>query len=124
MHLNNISSSDNFPVQIDEKALKMAQKAQKELQQSGDNCNFLRISVKGGGCAGLQYMLNFVEEVDEKDLTLQISPTLNLAIDFHSALLLEGTVIEYQETLQESGFKFNNPRAKKHCGCGHSFSSN
>lgn len=82
---------------------------------------FLRISIKGGGCAGLQYNL----DIDDKKTPFDISCNfgdLTVVADTFSLRYLENTTIDYQETLEGAGFKFNNPNARKTCGCGSSFS--
>jgi iron-sulfur cluster assembly accessory protein len=83
----------------------------------------IRVGVQGGGCSGYSYALDFVdtEDLDEEDIRLDFG-TLTVYIDYFSAQLLEGTEIDYVETLQKKGFVFNNPNAKRTCGCGSSFS--
>lgn len=81
----------------------------------------LRIAVRGGGCSGLEYALDFSESERPGDTVLSIDG-LKVFIDMASATFLKGTVIDYVKGLQGSGFKFNNPNAKRTCGCGHSFS--
>ncbi len=110
-------SNLNFPIKITKKAIDIALK---NLSPKNNN-NILRISVKGGGCAGLKYLLNFVKNSNSLDISTNING-LNIAIDIFSAIHLRGTVIDYVQSLQESGFKFKNPLAKRTCGCGSSFS--
>lgn len=91
-------------------------------ESEGDN-NVLRVSVIGGGCSGYQYGMDIQEESDQRmgDHLLEF-PNFKVLVDPISADYLRGTTIEYVVTLQASGFTFNNPGAKRTCGCGKSFS--
>jgi iron-sulfur cluster assembly protein len=82
----------------------------------------LRVKVVGGGCSGLQYQLSFEEGVRENDSQIE-SGGVRLLIDEKSALYLVGTSLDYVDTLQESGFKIDNPNATSTCGCGQSFAA-
>jgi len=113
------SEIELFPVTVTQKAIDMALAALAET--GGEDGEYLRISVKGGGCAGFQYSLNFVDQIDSADIQIDLQG-LCVVVDIFTANLIEGTVIDYQETLQGAGFKFENPNAKRTCGCGSSFS--
>jgi iron-sulfur cluster assembly accessory protein len=80
----------------------------------------LRLKVVGGGCSGLQYQLGFDDRITESDNEVQAGD-VRIVVDDKSAAYLAGTVLDYVDTLQESGFKINNPNAKTTCGCGQSF---
>jgi len=80
----------------------------------------LRLFVKGGGCSGLSYGLNF-DKKKEGDHEFTFDELLVL-IDPKSYLYLKGMTVDYTDTLQQKGFKFINPNADKTCGCGESFS--
>jgi iron-sulfur cluster assembly protein len=80
----------------------------------------LRLKVVGGGCSGLQYQLGFDDRVTESDNEIHAGD-VRLVVDDKSAAYLAGTVLDYVDTLQESGFKISNPNAKTTCGCGQSF---
>jgi iron-sulfur cluster assembly protein len=80
----------------------------------------LRIGVKGGGCSGLSYTLGFDSEVKDMDKILEFSG-VKVAVDWKSILYLTGTTVDYTDGLNGKGFVFNNPTAKKTCGCGSSF---
>ncbi|MDX2099449.1 MAG: iron-sulfur cluster assembly accessory protein [Leptolyngbyaceae cyanobacterium bins.59] len=82
----------------------------------------IRISVNDGGCSGYSYGLDIATEPKEGDI-LQQQGKLRVYIDSSSASLLEGVVIDYVDSLIESGFKFSNPNASSSCGCGQSFSA-
>lgn len=80
----------------------------------------LRIGVKGGGCSGLTYTLGFDAEVKPTDNILEFAE-VKVAVDWKSILYLTGTTVDYTDGLNGKGFVFNNPSAKKTCGCGSSF---
>lgn len=80
----------------------------------------LRVGVKGGGCSGLSYFLEFSEK-KEKDNEF-VYEGVKVFVDPKSDLYLNGTTLDYVDTLQEKGFRFVNPNASKTCGCGESFS--
>ena len=80
----------------------------------------LRIAVRGGGCAGLEYALDFETNQRSTDYVYE-QDGLKLFIDFASLQFLKGTSIDYIQGVNGSGFKFNNPNARRTCGCGHSF---
>lgn len=80
----------------------------------------LRLKVIGGGCSGLQYQLGFDDRVTDDDNEFAAG-AVRVIIDDKSAVYLAGTVLDYVDTLQESGFKIENPNARSTCGCGQSF---
>ena len=90
-------------------------------EQAGKPDANLRVGVKGGGCSGLTYMLDIVDEPSENDKIIE-DHGLQLYIDRNSYVFLAGTVLEYSGGLNGKGFVFNNPNAKTTCGCGTSFS--
>jgi iron-sulfur cluster assembly accessory protein len=81
----------------------------------------LRISVVGGGCSGFQYSLGF-DGRKEGD-TLTVLDGVNVFIDEISLPYIAGTTLDYVEGLHNAGFRFDNPRASRTCGCGSSFSA-
>lgn len=81
----------------------------------------LRVGVRGGGCSGFSYFLEFAETKSDGDRELD-SHGVKLLVDRKSYLYLMGTEVDYVDRLTEAGFKFNNPNAKRTCGCGESFS--
>jgi iron-sulfur cluster assembly protein len=80
----------------------------------------LRIAVVGGGCSGFSYSMAFENQPSMLDKTYTYDG-LKIFIDQASMLYLEGAEVDYVETLEGSGFKFNNPHVKSTCGCGSSF---
>ena len=80
----------------------------------------IRAGVQGGGCSGFTYRLKF-DNPKESDRILE-SHGVKIYIDAKSYLYLMGTVIDFVDELNQSGFKFINPNAKRTCGCGESFS--
>ena len=82
----------------------------------------LRMKVVGGGCSGLQYQLSFDDVVREIDTEIE-ADGVRIIVDEKSALYLVGTCLDFVDTLQESGFKIENPNASNTCGCGQSFAA-
>lgn len=82
----------------------------------------LRVGVVGGGCSGFSYQMNFENQSDGIDRTFDFDG-LKVFIDQASLMYLNGTKIDYIESLEGSGFKFENPNVKTTCGCGSSFSA-
>src|ERR1700730_12063894 len=80
----------------------------------------LRIAVVGGGCSGFSYSMVFEHQPNMLDKTYDYSG-LKLFVDQASLLYLDGAEVDFVETLEGSGFKFNNPQVKSTCGCGSSF---
>src|SRR5438067_10766156 len=80
----------------------------------------LRISVVGGGCSGFSYSMAFENQPNMLDKTYDFGD-LKVFIDQASLLYLDGAEVDYVETLEGSGLKFNNPQVKSTCGCGSSF---
>jgi iron-sulfur cluster assembly accessory protein len=80
----------------------------------------LRMKVVGGGCSGLQYQLMFDDNLTDIDMTIEAGG-VRVVVDEKSALYLAGSRLDFVDTLQESGFKIENPNAKSTCGCGQSF---
>jgi iron-sulfur cluster assembly protein len=83
--------------------------------------DYLRISLKGGGCSGYMYSYEFMPEAMPKDKIFEFG-NVKICIDFKSYLFLNGMEIDYQEDLLKSGLIFNAPQASRTCGCGESVS--
>ena len=99
---------------------KAAQRLASLLEQKGTPKGALRLAVVGGGCSGLQYVMDLVDGPKERDILV---PTANvrLVVDPKSALFVSGSVLDYSDDLQKGGFKVTNPNAVAHCSCGESF---
>lgn len=100
-----------------------ALKKLREVQVAENKPNgFLRVSVTGGGCSGMSYKLDFVDAQTEKDKVFDFDG-IKVLVDSKSYLYLSGMELDYSGGLNGKGFVFNNPNAKKSCGCGNSFSA-
>ena len=82
----------------------------------------LRVGVKGGGCSGLSYVMDFDTTIESTDETVEIDGGLKVVIDRKSVLYLYGTELDYSDGLNGKGFQWVNPNASRTCGCGESFS--
>lgn len=92
----------------------------KEMLAAEEGDVFLRVGVQAGGCSGFSYGLGFDENVGEDDLQLT-QHGIPIVIDKESRKYLEGTIIDYKESMLGGGFVINNPNAINTCGCGSSF---
>lgn len=92
------------------------------LAQNEGKSPVLRVGVRGGGCSGLSYFLDFDENPRDGDQVLQVAG-LKVLVDPKSLKFLEGTTIDYEHKLLGGGFKFHNPQAKRSCSCGESFTA-
>ena len=79
----------------------------------------LRIGLKKGGCAGMEYTMEYVNEISESDEVVEVDGA-KVVIAPTAQMFLFGTEIDYESGLLESGFKFNNPNVSETCGCGES----
>jgi iron-sulfur cluster assembly protein len=80
----------------------------------------LRVAVKGGGCSGLSYVMEWADKARERDKMFE-KDGVRVFVDPKSYLYLMGSELHYEETLLASGFKLRNPNVKTACGCGESF---
>ena len=110
--------SDEQPILVTPAAVEAIKNA---IAQEGEPGDGLRVSVVGGGCSGYQYNLDFEKEARMDDTTLEFGD-VKIFIDSISSGYLKGTTIDFVSGLNGTGFKFNNPNAKRTCGCGSSFS--
>ncbi|EEE36658.1 iron-sulfur cluster assembly accessory protein [Rhodobacteraceae bacterium KLH11] len=102
-------------------AVTMTEKAAEQivrLMQSGGHVG-LRIGVKKGGCAGMEYTMDYVDEADPNDEVVE-QDGARVMIAPMAQMFLFGTEIDYEVSLLESGFKFRNPNVVDACGCGES----
>jgi iron-sulfur cluster assembly protein len=104
-------------IEISEKA---ATRIRALLEEKKTPAGGLRLGVKGGGCSGLSYFLDWAAEPSKFDQVVERDGA-RVFVDPKSAVFLQGTVIDWQQTLMQSGFVFRNPNVKTACGCGESF---
>ena len=95
-------------------------KVQEIMEQEGNAELGLRVYVAGGGCSGLQYGMALDDNAVEDDYVVTMSG-IRVLVDSESARFLEGSEIDYVDSLMGAGFTVNNPNAVSTCGCGHSF---
>ena len=91
---------------------------------SYDSNQYLRVGVAGGGCAGFDYKLSFVDKSKyaEDVYNKYNQDGIIVIVDKKSELYIDGTTIDWYNDLMKQGFTFNNPNASRTCGCGESFS--
>ncbi len=107
-------------ITVSEKALEHLLTLMVSEQITPDTHN-LRVGVKGGGCSGLSYEMDFDDTITEMDEVVDLGP-LKVVIDKKSVLYLFGTESQYSDGLNGKGFHWVNPNASRTCGCGESFS--
>jgi iron-sulfur cluster insertion protein len=100
----------------------LAEEKIRALMQEEKDTIGLRVFVKGGGCHGYQYGMAFESQVGEDDTVIE-KGDVKVIMDSQSAPLLAGCEVDFQDTVQGSGFAIKNPQAKTTCGCGSSFSA-
>jgi iron-sulfur cluster assembly protein len=89
-------------------------------QEPAGEAEVLRVAIRGGGCGGFEYALGFDRGATGDDAEAEFHG-VRVVVDPASAPYLEGATVDFVESLQESGFKIENPNASGSCGCGHSF---
>jgi iron-sulfur cluster assembly protein len=109
-------------IDLTPKAVEMAKKA---LERRGTPSAGLRLGVRGGGCSGASYVIEFADKIRDRDRVFEFGgesgEPLKIVIDPKSLVYLRGSVLDYEVKLMSHGFKFRNPNEKKGCGCGESF---
>ena len=98
-----------------------ASKVKEIMAQQNPAPEALRVAVVGGGCSGFSYHMAFENQVNGSDNVYEFEG-LKVLVDQMSEMYLDGIEVDYIETLEGAGFKFNNPNVKSTCGCGSSFS--
>lgn len=98
----------------------------KQLDKRGTAGAAIRIGIKGGGCSGFSYSIEFEDGAPRTgDLVLEFpeegKSTVRVFCDKKSIIYLGGSVLDFEKTMMFSGFKFKNPQEATRCGCGHSF---
>ncbi|MFB3095613.1 MAG: iron-sulfur cluster insertion protein ErpA [Candidatus Acidiferrales bacterium] len=96
-------------------------KVKEMIAQQDPHPTALRIGVVGGGCSGFSYQMQFEEKTTPMDKVMEFGG-VKVLVDQMSLMYLDGTEVDYVESLEGAGFKFGNPNVKSTCGCGSSFS--
>src|ERR1035438_6308379 len=107
-------------IQVTDNALKKIRSAMVKENVSPEQGG-LRLGVQGGGCSGLSYNVRFDTQPRERDRIFEYGE-VRVFVDPKSFIYLNGMTVDWEETLMHRGFVFQNPNAKKSCGCGSSFS--
>ncbi|MES1188807.1 MAG: iron-sulfur cluster assembly accessory protein [Myxococcales bacterium] len=95
--------------------------ARQKLTQRGTPNAAVRLGIKGGGCSGFSYVIQFDDEpARERDTVYEVDG-VKFYVDKKSLVYLAGSLLDYEKTLMFQGFKFRNPNEATSCGCGHSF---
>jgi len=105
-------------VRLTPKAVDMAKQA---LRKRGTPEAALRLGVRGGGCSGASYAIEFADKIRDRD-NVYVFGDLRVVIDPKSLVYLRGSVLDYEVKLMQHGFKYQNPNEQSSCGCGESFS--
>jgi iron-sulfur cluster assembly protein len=95
--------------------------AQLKIEEGHSDAHNIRVSVKGGGCSGLMYDLDFDDKIESIDEVFE-DKGVKILVDKKSLLYLLGTTLDFSDGLNGKGFQFVNPNASRTCGCGESFS--
>jgi iron-sulfur cluster assembly accessory protein len=114
----NVETTPKAPVNLTPTAVN---KVKEIMSQQNPVPSGLRIGVVGGGCSGFSYSMSFENAQGVMDKVYNFEG-LKVFVDATSAMYLSGCVVDYVETLEAAGFKFENPNVKSTCGCGSSFS--
>jgi iron-sulfur cluster assembly protein len=104
-------------IRLTKKAVEMAKKS---IERRGVPTEGLRLGVKGGGCSGVSYAIEFADKIRGRDHVFEFQG-LKVVIDPKSLIYLRGSILDYEVKLMQHGFKFRNPNEKAGCGCGESF---
>ncbi|MFT6234728.1 MAG: iron-sulfur cluster assembly protein [Myxococcota bacterium] len=82
---------------------------------------WLKLGIRGGGCSGFMYSMDFVEAPGDRDKQFEFDEDVRVCVDRKSYLFLNGITLDFEQSLMKTGFVFVNPSAKKSCSCGESF---
>ena len=104
------------PITLTEKA---AGKVKALLEKENKKEYGLRVGITSGGCSGYMYEIGLEKEPKEDDVVIE-DKGVKVFMNPQSIVFMKGSIVDYIETLQNSGFKVNNPNVKTTCGCGHS----
>lgn len=104
-------------IRLTKKAVEMAKKSLARREQPAEG---LRLGVRGGGCSGVSYAIEFADKIRARDHVFEFEG-LKIVVDPKSLIYLRGSILDYEVKLMQHGFKFRNPNEKTGCGCGESF---
>lgn len=113
------TSSKKETVVLTEKA---AAKIKRQLEKDGNPGGCLRIKVSAGGCSGMNYEFEFAKSPQLTDTVVE-SRGVTVAVDAKAAFFINGSTVDWHQTLMEAGFRVKNPNATASCNCGTSFST-
>jgi iron-sulfur cluster assembly protein len=101
---------------------KAAAAARKQIEKRGTPNAMIRVGIKGGGCSGFSYVIEFEDDPprEGRDRVYEVEGA-KFVVDKKSLVYLNGTELDWKQTLMQQGFEFRNPQVKSECGCGHSF---
>ena len=111
-----LQSPSTLKISLTDKA---AEKVKAAMEKQGKKDSGLRLYVSGGGCSGFQYGLAF-DQKNEGDRVIE-AHGVQVLVDEQSAPYLDGSEVDYVESVMGEGFQVSNPNATETCGCGHSF---
>ena len=98
---------------------KAAKKAKQMLEKENKKDYGLRVGIVMGGCSGYMYNISFEKSSKENDIVIE-EKGVKIFMNPESIAFMKGSTVDYMDSLQNSGFKINNPNVKRTCGCGHS----
>jgi iron-sulfur cluster assembly protein len=98
-----------------------AKAIKRQLDKRGTPEASLRVGIRGGGCSGFSYVIEFHDGPPRPKDRVFDAFGVRVVVDPKSLIYLNGTTLEWEQTLMQQGFKFVNPNEKTSCGCGHSF---
>ena len=98
----------------------------KQIAKRGQPNTALRLGIRGGGCSGFSYVIEFHDgppraKDNVYDYVAEDGTPVRVVVDKKSLVFLNGTMLDWEQTVMQQGFKFVNPNEKTSCGCGHSF---
>lgn len=112
------STKKELSISVTEKA---AQAIRKQIDKRGTPDASLRVGIRGGGCSGFSYVIEFHDGPPKAKDRVFDQFGVRVVVDPKSLIYLNGTTLDWEQTLMRQGFKFVNPNEKSSCGCGHSF---
>lgn len=120
-----VMTKNEFPLEVTDKAIRKAIDVRQSDSELGNNFN-IRVSCKGGSCAGISFNIDFDDEIEDSDWVKEFSvedETIKVLVDTFSAPYLEGVVVDFVKNGLSEGFTFTGgDHIKRRCGCGNSFS--